>query len=141
MNAELIEGLRNQAEGYTAPTAAVELLIDHDVWLRRPDFVNRYVHQVPASELFEPDRPLAHIDWDKVAKALNRQAFPASSSEIAMLRIAASLAEDHPVKLRDALVGMDATTTTAVLTAIAAVTGHRDRITLTLTARNRPDWL
>ncbi|WP_306365991.1 hypothetical protein [Nocardiopsis sp. CC223A] len=141
MTAELIEGLRNWAEGYTAPLAAVNLLIDHNVWLRRTDFVSRCVHQVPDSELFEPDRPLACIDWNKAAKALNRQAFPASSSEVAVLSIAVSLAEDHPVKLRDALVGMDATTTAAVLTAIIAATGHHDRITLTLAARNRPDWL
>ncbi|MFE6305188.1 hypothetical protein [Nocardiopsis sp. NPDC057823] len=141
MTAELAEGLRNWAEGYTAQLAAVNLLIDHDVWLRRTDFVSRCVHQVPDSELFEPDRPLAHIDWDKATKALNRQAFPASSSEVSVLRIAASLAEGHPVKLRDTLVGMDATTTASVLTAITAAAGHRDRITLTLAARNRPDWL
>ncbi|MGQ4266449.1 hypothetical protein [Nocardiopsis changdeensis] len=141
MTAELAEGLRNWAEGYTAETAAVDLLIDHDVWLRRPDFLSRCVHQVPVSELVDPVRPLAHIDWEHAAKALSQRAFPASSSEVGVLRIAASLAEDHPVKLRDALVGMDATTTAAVLTAIVTATGHRDRITLTLAARNRPDWL
>ncbi|SHK30474.1 hypothetical protein SAMN05421803_11760 [Nocardiopsis flavescens] len=141
MTAELAEGLRNWAEGYTADTAAVNLLIEHDVWLRRPDFVNRCVHQVPVSALVDPVRPIAHIDWEKAVKALNRRTFPASSSETGVLRIAASLAEDHPVKLRDALVGMDATTTAAVLTALTTAAGHRDRITLTLAARSRPDWL
>ncbi|MFL1381518.1 hypothetical protein [Nocardiopsis protaetiae] len=136
MTAELTEGLRNWAEGYTAETAAVNLLITHDVWLRRADFVNRCVHQVPVSELADPARPIAHIDWEKAVRALNRRTFPASSSEVGVLRIAASLAEDHPVKLRDALVGMDATTTAEVITAVIAATGHRDRLTLTPAARN-----
>ncbi|MFV2194781.1 hypothetical protein [Nocardiopsis sp. LOL_012] len=141
MTAELIDGLCNWAEGYTAPAAAVNLLIDHDVWLRRPDFRSRCVVQIPDSDLYEPDRPIAYIDWEQVCRALAERSLPASGSEVAVLRVAASLADGRPVSLRESLTGMDATTTAAVAAALVAAAGHRDRITVALAPRNRPDWL
>jgi len=115
-------GLRNWAEGSYADRAAVELLIEHDRWLTRADLL-RCIDLIPETELFDPDRPVAIPDWKRIAAGLADNEFPASSSEVAILRIALSLADDVPVCLRTALVGLDSTNAAAVVDSVITTTG------------------
>ncbi|QUX27896.1 hypothetical protein KGD83_21835 [Nocardiopsis akebiae] len=139
-NPNLVQSLRNWADGFAADRAAVELLIAHESWLARRDFLDRCVDIVPSEELSDPTRPVAIIDWEETVRAL-ADALPASSSEVAVLRIAASLGTGEPVDLRDTLVGLDATNTAAVATAMVTAAQASDRVTVTLAPRQLPDWL
>jgi hypothetical protein len=139
-NPNLIQGLRNWADGFSADRAAVELLIAHESWLTRRDFFDRCVDIVPPEELSDPTRPVTIIDWQETVRAL-ADALPASSSEVAVLRIAVSLGAGEPVNLQDALVGLDATNTAAVATAMVTAAQASDRVTVTLAPRQLPDWL
>lgn len=122
----LHEGLRSWASGFSVDRAAVELLITHEEWLNRRDF-HRYTEPY-----FDADgRPLTAIHWDRVGKALDRGAFPASSSAVTVLRIALSLALGTPVDLTT-VVGLDATNTAAVANALVIAAQHTGRITVTL---------
>lgn len=133
---DLLEGLRRWAAGYSADRAAVELLITHDEWLRRPDF-HRYMEPV-----FDADgQPLTVIEWDRVRKAIKRGDLIASSSALSVLRIALSLTVGLPVDLGEALTGLDATNTTAVTVAMVTAAQAEDRITVTLTEHRLPQWL
>ncbi len=132
---DLIEGLRRWADGYSADRAAVELLITHDEWLRRPDF-QRYIDPT-----FDADgQPLTVIEWDRVRKALNRSDLVSSSSGLSVLRIALSLAVGLPVNLGEAMAGLDATNTTAVATALVTAAQATDRVSITHTERQLPHW-
>ncbi|MGW9555448.1 hypothetical protein ACWGSK_13170 [Nocardiopsis sp. NPDC055551] len=115
-------GLRNWAEGSCADRAAVELLIEHDRWLNRADFV-RCIDVIPEAELFDPDRPVAVPDWKRISAGLAGNEFPASSSEVAILRIVLSLADNTPVCLQTALMGLDSTNAAAVVDAVITTTG------------------
>ncbi|MEV2276173.1 hypothetical protein AB0I72_11345 [Nocardiopsis sp. NPDC049922] len=139
----LIEGLRAWADGFAADRAAVELLITHGAWLSRADFLTRCVDIVPTEELIDPDTPVAIIDWERVIRYLEgwEGGLPASSSEVAVLAVAASIGAGHPVDLRDALLGLDATNTAAVATALVTAAQVEDRVTVDLKPRQLPDWL
>ncbi|WP_174546405.1 hypothetical protein [Nocardiopsis dassonvillei] len=133
---ELIKGLRTWASGYAADRAAVELLITHSEWLNRADF-QRYMEP-----LFDADgQSLTVIDWDRAAAALAKGRMPASSSAVAVLRIALSLAVGKPVDLCDAMTGLDATNTAAVAVAVVTAAQAEDRVTVSLKARELPEWL
>lgn len=140
MTNHLIEGLRNWADGFSADRAAVELLITHESWLTRPDFLSRCVDTIPAEELIDPARPVSIIDWEETVRAL-ADGLPAASSMTGILRIAASLGTGEPVDLRDALVGLDPTNTAAVATAVVTAAQADDRVEITLAPRQLPDWL
>jgi hypothetical protein len=104
------------AAGLLAETAAVTLLAEHGTWLSRPAFTSRYIDiidDVPGA----PDSTAAGIRWRAAIAGLHRQ--PASGSEKAVLRIAASIAAGIPVSLSDALGSLDVPTLRAVLRAIA----------------------
>lgn len=115
-------GLRNWAEGSRADRAAVELLIEHDHWLRRTDLL-RCIETIPEPELLDPDRPVSIPDWKQITANLAAREFPASSSEVSILRIALSLAAGEPVDLRGALVGLDSTNAAAVVDAVITAAG------------------
>lgn len=140
MASRLIEGLRNWADGLSADRAAVELLITHESWLARSDFLDRCVTETPVEELFDPARPIATIDWDEAFCALV-DGLPASSSMVAILRIAVSLGTGKPVDLRDALVGLDATNAAAVATAVVTAAQAETRVNVSLAPRELPGWL
>lgn len=127
---DLIDGLRNWADGFSADRAAVELLIEHGSWLTRSDFIDQCVDIVPDDELVDPDRPVSIIDWENVFQALTG-GLPASDSEVGMLRIAASLGAGHPVNLRYALVGLDARNAAAVVDAVITATQSGDDVLAT----------
>lgn len=112
--------LRAHAAGLLSDIAAVGLLIAHRYWLARPAFTARFVHPVTGG-----DGHLigAWIDWSAAITALQRGELPSSRSEADMLRIAASLAADLPVILRDVLGGLDRANIAAVTTAITAANG------------------
>ena len=65
--------------------AAVELLIEHDFWLRRPDFVRACIHRSGRE---------AWIDWAAARRFVNAGAV-ASSSEMAVLDLATALGENR----------------------------------------------
>lgn len=98
--------------------AAVELLIDHGVWLRREDFVDEFVH---LREEVTGEPGMASVEWRAAIMALEAGRLPCASGEAAVLRIAASIAEGLPVDLGDAVSCLDAHTlglfARAVLTA------------------------
>ncbi len=64
---------------------AVELLIGHHCWLRRPDFVRACVHRRGRE---------AWIDWAEARKFINEGAV-AFSSEMAVLDLATALGENR----------------------------------------------
>jgi hypothetical protein len=133
---DLIEGLRRWADGYSADRAAVELLITHNEWLRRPDF-RRYIE--PTFDAY--GQQLTVIEWDRVRKAVDRGDLVASSSASQVLRIVLSLAVGVPVDLEEALTGLDATNAAAVATALVTAAQATDRVTVTLAPRQLPHWL
>src|SRR5215218_2500763 len=124
--------LRAWASGLFATEAAVELLIAHDVWPRRRDFLFTLVDAVDDGWARRGTvAPMASIDWDRVEAFL--VSAPASRSEIAVLRLAASLAGSTVNRpLHDATAGLDETNTTLVLNAIAHRCGWHERGTTQL---------
>jgi hypothetical protein len=108
------------AAGITADTAAAELIISHGHFLHRGAF--RSV--ITAGTSISTGQPLATIDWDAALHALDTGLLPCSSSEQAILRIAASLGDPViPVRLRTVLGSLDTRNITLVTTAIAAADG------------------
>jgi hypothetical protein len=114
--------LRAQAADDTPRLAAVELLTGHGHWLRVAQFrriVDCFLGYGSAASVV-PDTPMALIDWRAVQEALDAPSFPASGSELAVLRIAASLASNEvAVNLRSALAGLDRTNSRLVADAVA----------------------
>lgn len=82
---ELVEGVRACTRGVYDLEAAAELLIRHDTWLHRPEFLERCV--------WTDNSGFVGIEWEAVVQGAGEWA--ASPSELAMLAIAASLA-GHP---------------------------------------------
>jgi hypothetical protein len=107
------------AAGYLAATAAVQLLAEHRTWLTRPAFTSRYIdlHDTPGHQI------TASIRWRAAVAGLRHQ--PASLSEKAVLRIAASIGGSVPADLGGCLGTLDTATIQAVLRAVAhANNGH-----------------
>lgn len=78
----LITGLRTWTRNHDDHVrAAVELLIGHDCWLRRPDFIRAAIKR---------DGREAWIDW-RQARAFADAGPVASSSEMAILDLAVAL--------------------------------------------------
>ncbi len=81
-----ITGLRAWTRGHDDHVrAAVELLIEHDFWLRRPDFTRACVHGT---------RREAWIDW-AAARAFVNAGSVASTSQMAILDLAVALGENR----------------------------------------------
>jgi hypothetical protein len=89
--------------------AAVGLLIEHDFWLRRPDFTRACVHRSGRE---------ARIDW-QAARAFADAGPGASTSELAILDIAVALGEN-----RYRLSIMGAANSRAIATAVARAVGE-----------------
>ena len=124
---QLAPMLRAWAAGILASQAAIELLIRHDVWLRRPDFRAALVDAVtdgwgPGGTI----QPLAAVDWDGVETYLDTAI--CSRSDAAVLRLAASLAG---VTVQDSLLAMtsslDDVNATLILDALAHRFGWHER--------------
>ncbi|MGH3181488.1 MAG: hypothetical protein ACRDU0_00195 [Mycobacterium sp.] len=126
MNAEVISArqllclLEDTAAGLRPDTAAVELLARHDHFLHQRAF-RRFI--ATSTTLFG-DQPAAVIRWRPAMHALDTGQLPCSTSEQAVLRIAASLADDDiPVCLRSVLGSLDHTNITLVTRAITTANG------------------
>jgi hypothetical protein len=98
--------LRAGARGLYVDEAAVELVLRHGCWICREDFTGPFVHEQADPEL-TGGQPAAGIDWRGAVEGLDRGGLPCSASELAVLRIAASLGAGVPVGLRGVLGGFD----------------------------------
>ena len=72
---DLVVALRRHAKGLYHVEAAVELLIGHQKWLCRNDFVDRFVRLVPG---LTGDGVLAVVSWRAVVRALAAGRLPCS---------------------------------------------------------------
>jgi hypothetical protein len=116
-----VEGLRAHASGLCCAQAAVELLIGHQRWLCRDEFVGRFVRLVAGSA----GGVLAVVSWRAAVRALAAGRLPCSGSEARVLRIAASIAEGVPVDLGECLSGLDSGNAGLVVDAVLRAAGHR----------------
>ena len=71
------------------------------------------------------DAPYAVISWDTIHSAMYNGLLPCSGAEAAILRIALSLAEGHPVDLGPAIIRLDKRNLMYVLAAIRHASGDR----------------
>ncbi len=115
--------MRAGAAGLYCAVAAVELLIGHERWLHRDDFIAAFVEVVPA---LGDGTPLAFVDWPRAAARLKRGRVACSSGEGQVLRLCASLAEGVPVDLAEALTGLDSPTVMLAARAVLHAGGCPD---------------
>jgi hypothetical protein len=101
--------------------AAAELLIGHRFWLCREDFVEFFIELGVRAD----GTVTAFLDWEEAARALAAGRLACSDSQGRVLAIAASLAEDIPVGLRDVLCGLEAADLSRVAGAVLRAGGHR----------------
>jgi hypothetical protein len=117
----LAAALRAHAEGLYCAQAAVELLIGHQRWLCREDFVGRFVRLVPH---VAGDGVLAVVAWRAAVRALSTGRLPCSGGEGRVLRIAASIAEGVPVDLAECLSTIDSVNIGLVVDAVYRAGGY-----------------
>jgi hypothetical protein len=117
----LAAALRAHAEGLYCLQAAVGLLIGHQRWLRRDDFLSRFVRLLPAAV---GDGVVAVVAWRAAVRAVGASGLSCSDSEAHVLRIAASIAEGVPVDLGVCLSTLDATNIGLVADAVCRAGGR-----------------
>jgi len=117
---QLTAALRACSKGMYCDQAATELLIRHGSWLRRDDFTTRFIltGTGPARDI------TAAVNWEEAITALDAGDLPCSSSEAAILGLAASLATAAPVILRQAITGLDKANLYLVINAIRNAGGQ-----------------
>jgi len=101
--------------------AAVELLLGHQRWLLREDFVGRFVGLVSDTG---DGVPLAMVGWRAAVRALAAGRLPCSDGEGYLLRIAASIAEGVPVDLGQCLSTLDQASVGLVVGAVCHAAGR-----------------
>jgi hypothetical protein len=112
--------LYDAAGGMCADVAAVMLIDRHGHFLNQPAF--RRI--IAAGSSITTGQPLAVIRWTAAIHALEAGHLPCSSSERAVLRIAASLADSGiAVNLRENLGNLDRRNIALVTDAITAANG------------------
>jgi hypothetical protein len=112
--------LRDTAAGMLADTAATDLIIAHGHFLHDPAF--RRI--IAAGASVTDGQPFAVIRWNAAVWALDNGHLPCSTSERAVLLIAASLAEPGiAISLRDCLGSLDRRNIALVTGAITAANG------------------
>lgn len=126
MNAETLASgrlaalLRGSAAGMLADAAAADLIIAHGRFLDDPAF--RRI--IAAGSSVADGQPFAVIRWNAAVTALENGHLPCSTSERAVLLIAASLAEPGiMISLRDCLGSLDRRNIALVTSAVAAANG------------------
>lgn len=118
---QLTAALRAGSKGMYCDQAAAELLIRHGSWLRRDDFTAKFV----LTGTSQAGDITAAIDWEEAITALHAGDLPCSSSEAAILGLAASFATATPVVLRHAITGLDQANLYLVTNAIRDAGGHK----------------
>jgi len=112
--------LQDTAAGISADDAAATLIIRHDHFLHQPGF--RRI--IAAGSSIYSGEPVAVIRWKAAVHALENGLLPCSSSEQAILRIAASIGDPAiPVHLRQVLGGLDRRSIALVTAAITTANG------------------
>ena len=110
----LPSALRAAAEGVCTLEAAMGLLIAHGTWLDREDFQCFIYHGTGT----------AAIDWEAAIGALGVGRLPCSAGERRMLQLAASLADQAPVTLGEAITGIDERNFGLLITAVCHASGR-----------------
>lgn len=82
---ETVAALRAWAEGDWIATAATELLIEHETWLRRGSF---------HAACIDTDEDMSRIKWDE-AREFAAGSARASTTELAVLRLAVAIGSDE----------------------------------------------
>jgi hypothetical protein len=121
----LAAALRAHADGLYHLQAAVGLLIGHQRWLYRDDFVAQFIRVVPGSS----GGLAAFVGWRAAVRALAGGRLACSASEGCVLRIAASIAEGVALDLRECLSTLDAANAGLVVRAVLAAGGHHEAAT------------
>jgi hypothetical protein len=118
---DLAEAIRAWAKGWLPTEAAAELLISHQGWLLREDFL-----QIAVEVGWEPllGREVAAVDFAAAADAVHG-VLPCSDGERQVLLVAASIAQGIPVDLREAALCMDAVNAARVAQAVCHAAGRR----------------
>ena len=121
---DLADAIRAWAKGWLPTEAAAELLIAHQAWLLREDFL-----QVAVEAGWEPFRgwEVAAVDFAAAADAV-QGILPCSDGERQIVLVAASIAEGIPVDLREAALCMDAVNAARAARAICHAAGRRVRV-------------
>ena len=115
ISADRLACLLADAAGMTADTAAIELIARHDHFLHREEF--RRV--IAAGTGITTGQPIAVIRWQAAIHALQTGRLPCSTSEEAILRIAASIGDPAiTIRLRTILGSLDHRNITLITTAI-----------------------
>jgi len=110
--------------------AAVGLLIGHERWLGRSDFVDQFVTMVEDDDAGGDDAgvgtvtAMAAVEWPAAVAALEADGLPCSSGEARVLRLAASIGAGMSVDLGDALCGLDRANLTLVAEAVLHAGGY-----------------
>jgi hypothetical protein len=115
--ADLATALYDHAAGIDAHTAAINLIISHGIFLTRPEFEHEFVRVARCHPT------CAYIRWGAAVTALNQHRLPCSTSEAGVLRIAASLGGDVPVRLRRVLGRFDHANIPRITDAITLANG------------------
>jgi hypothetical protein len=118
----LREALIACARGSYREEAAVQLLLAHDVWPRRGDFLATCVEVDDDGWTRDGTATLAAVDWD-AARRLTESA-RASSSEVAILRLAAAIADEE---IGSCVTSLDATNLGLLLEAVAHAGAWHER--------------
>jgi hypothetical protein len=120
---QLTRMLTAGAGGHLPDSAGVALLTAHETWLRRRDFLTACLDTIDDGQTSDPT-PMAAIGWARVPgfAATTR----ASSGELAVLLLAASLAGQDTGSLRDLTSGLGPNTLALVLDAIAHRAGWHE---------------
>jgi hypothetical protein len=118
---DLAEAIRAWAKGWLPTEAAAELLISHQGWLLREDFL-----QIAVEVGWEPllGREVAAVDFAAAADAVHG-VLPCSDGERQVLLVAASIAQGILVDLREAALCMDAVNAARVAQAVCHAAGRR----------------
>jgi len=134
---DLAAGLRGWGRGGTAhEQAAVELLIWHESWLRRPDFRDECITQLAPGLI-------ARINWEEAREFVDRgftrpgdRPLPASSSQRRVLDLAVAIGENQ-----FGLSGLGHAHKRAVAQAFAAACGLRLEPQIPEIGHNHPDFI
>lgn len=113
----LAQMLRNWADGVHSAEAAVNLVIGADLWLHQPDFRRDCIFAVSNGAGRGGHAPMATISWHAASRYAEQAS--ASRAEIAMLRLACSIAGVATGSLRDLTAPLDPTNTARLIDALA----------------------
>ena len=120
----LAQMLRTWADGVHSAEAAVNLVINANLWLHRPDFRRDCIVAVSDGVAMGGRAPMATVNWHAASRYAEQGT--ASRSETAMLRLACSVAGVATGSLRDLTAPLNPTNTARLLDAMAHRAGWHE---------------